>query len=206
MLRLAEHTLNTLLSRDPAAPARLGRLNGTQLLFRLKRPRLALAIDFDARGLHLRHAGHATDSEADVSVELDSESLGSLLGGESIERLMLSGRLAVRGRPQLLEDVRDLLFDLDLDWEAELAKWLGDIPAHNLAEGVRRLSRWGRRSRRELQADISEYVFEEARLLPGRSQFDVLRDHLTELEMATDRLEARVARLTRRLTDGEACR
>ncbi|MFC3284382.1 ubiquinone biosynthesis accessory factor UbiJ [Litchfieldella rifensis] len=205
MLRLAEHTLNTLLSRDPAAPARLARLNGSRLLFCLRRPRLALAIDFDDRGLHLRHASGEAESAADVSVELDSEALGSLLGGESIERLMLSGRLAVRGRPQLLEDARDLLCDLDLDWETELANWLGDTPAHHLAEGARRLSRWGQRTRRELQADISEYVFEEARLLPGRSQFDVLRDHLTELEVATDRLEARVARLTRRLADREAC-
>ncbi|BBI53139.1 hypothetical protein HORIV_55600 [Vreelandella olivaria] len=47
--------------------------------------------------------------------------------------------------------------------------------------------------------DVSEYVFEEARLLPGRQQRSLLREHLTELEVATDRLEARLNRLQRRL-------
>ncbi|MGL6253393.1 MAG: ubiquinone biosynthesis accessory factor UbiJ, partial [Billgrantia desiderata] len=35
--------------------------------------------------------------------------------------------------------------------------------------------------------------------LPGRQQLDTLRDHLTELEVAADRLEARLNRLRRRL-------
>ncbi|MFW6346818.1 MAG: hypothetical protein ACOC0M_10890, partial [Halomonas sp.] len=93
----------------------------------------------------------------------------------------------------------DLLLDLDLDWEGELARWLGDLPAHSLAEGLRRLGRFGLRTRDEFRADLAEYLFEEARLLPGRHQLRVLRDHLTELEVATDRLEARLARLHRRL-------
>ncbi len=31
---------------------------------------------------------------------------------------MFQGKLSVRGRVHLLEEVRDLLLDLDLDWEA----------------------------------------------------------------------------------------
>jgi len=65
---------------------------------------------------------------------------------------------------------------------------------------LRRAARWGLRAKDELMQDVSEYVFEEARLLPGRQQRNVLREHLTELEVATDRLEARFNRLQRRLT------
>ncbi len=100
----------------------------------------------------------------------------------------------------MLEATRELLLDLEIDWEGELAHWLGDMPAHSLAEGLRRAARWGLRAKDELLQDVSEYVFEEARLLPGRQQRDVLRDHLTELEIATDRLDARLQRLNRRLT------
>jgi ubiquinone biosynthesis protein UbiJ len=77
------------------------------------------------------------------------------------------------------------------------------MPAHSLAEGLRRMARFGLRAKDELFADVSEYVFEEARLLPGQQQRDVLRDHLTELDVATDRLEARFARLHRLLTQRE---
>ncbi|PRY70884.1 ubiquinone biosynthesis accessory factor UbiJ [Halomonas ventosae] len=198
-----ERTLNALLARDPAAPSRLARLAGHRLLLRLERPALALAIHFHPAGLDLLRHDDTAEEGFDAVVELDAETLGELLGGASVERLMFQGKLAVRGRTHLLEATRDLLLDLDLDWEAELARWLGDIPAHSLAEGLRSLSRWGLRTRQEFCADVGEYVFEEARLLPGRHQLEALRDHLTEMEIATDRLEARLARLRRRLAAPE---
>ncbi len=195
-----ERSLNALLARDPAAPGRLERLAGQRLLVRLEASPLALAMIYHAQGVDLMRPDDEPEEAFDAVVELDPETLGELLGGASVERLMLQGKLAVRGHIPLLEATRDLLLDLDLDWEGELARWLGDVPAHSLAEGMRSLGRWGLRTRQELCADVSEYVFEEARLLPGRHQFEGLRDHLTELEVATDRLEARLERLRRRLT------
>ncbi|MBA2778108.1 ubiquinone biosynthesis accessory factor UbiJ [Billgrantia kenyensis] len=194
-----ERSLNALLARDLAAPARLSRLAGSRLLLRLEHPALTVLLSFHHHGVDLMRQEEPDEGMADTVVELDCETLGELLGGESMERLMFHGKLAVRGRVHLLEEVRDLFFDLDIDWEGELARWLGDVPAHSLAEGLRRMARWGLRAQQEMRADIAEYVFEEARLLPGRQQIETLRDHLTELEVAADRLEARLARLRRRL-------
>ncbi len=199
-----ERSLNALLARDLAAPERLARLAGCRVLLRLERPSLALLLSFHSQGIDLLRQAEPDESVADTVVELDSETLGELFGGESLERLMFRGKLAVRGRVHLLEEMRELFFDLEIDWEAELARWLGDIPAHTLAEGIRRLARWGLRTQGEMRADIAEYVFEEARLLPGKSQFDVLRDHLTELGISADRLEARLHRLRRQLENEAA--
>lgn len=199
-----ERSLNALLARDLAAPERLARLAGCRVLLRLERPSLALLLSFHSQGIDLLRQNEPDESVADTVIELDSETLGELFGGESLERLMFRGKLAVRGRVHLLEEMRELFFDLEIDWEAELARWLGDIPAHTLAEGIRRLARWGLRTQGEMRADIAEYVFEEARLLPGKSQFDVLRDHLTELGISADRLEARLHRLRRQLENEAA--
>lgn len=199
LLACAEKALNALLARDPAAPKRLRRLAGKRLLLRLERPNIALLVSFHPQGLDLLGAARTEENDADAIVELDNQALGALLGGEPLERLMFSGRLAIHGQTHLLEETRALLMDLDLDWEGALAEWLGDYPAHGLAEGVRHAARFGRRSHHELRTDLKDYVFEEARLLTGHSQRDMLRDHLTELEIATDRLEARLARLRRRL-------
>ncbi|GHE22312.1 ubiquinone biosynthesis accessory factor UbiJ [Halomonas urumqiensis] len=199
LLALIERTLESLLARDPAAPARLSRLAGQRILVRLERPELCLAVHFHAQGMNLSRPHAPREEDADAVVELDAETLGELLGGASIERLLFQSKLAVRGRTHLLEEARDLLLDLDIDWEGELATWLGQAPAHSLAEGLRSLGRFGLRTRDELCADVSEYVFEEARLLPGRHQLEILRDHLTELEVSADRLEARLQRLRRQL-------
>lgn len=199
LLAGCERTLNALLARDPAAPHRLAQLAGSRLLVRLEKPHLALLLCYHSAGIDLQYGDEVEETDVDAVVELTPETLSEWLSGASIERLMFDGKLAVRGHIYLLEATRDLLFDLDTDWEGELAVWLGDLPAHSLAEGIRRAARWGLRAKDELLQDVSEYVFEEARLLPGRQQRNVLRDHLTELEVATDRLEARLNRLQRRL-------
>lgn len=199
-----EKTLNSLLARDPAAPSRLRRLAGQRILLHLESPSVALVIAYHHQGIDLMLAESLADQDYDAVVEVDAEALGALASGTDMERLMFEGRLAVRGRIQLLEATRDLLLDLDLDWEAEMAHWLGDTPAHQLAEGLRGLSRWGIRTQRELRADVSEYVFEEARWLPGRQQFESLRDLLIDLEQATDRVEARLTRLNRLLEPEES--
>tara|TARA_R110002049_G_scaffold106316_4_gene253502 strand:+ start:2378 stop:3037 length:660 start_codon:yes stop_codon:yes gene_type:complete len=200
LLAGCERTLNALLARDPAAPARLAALAGSRLLIRLEQPHLELVIHYHHAGLDLMRGEGIVETEVDAVVELTPETFSEWISGASIERLMFDGKLAVRGRIHLLEATRELLFDLDIDWESELARWLGDMPAHSLAEGLRRAARWGLRAKDELMQDVSEYVFEEARLLPGQQQRNVLRDHLTELEIATDRLEARFNRLQRKLT------
>lgn len=208
MLAGLERVINGLLARDPAAPARLEALAGRRLQVCLEQPYLSLVLHFHRAGVDLLRADDTADDaglSADAVVELTPETLSQWIGGESLERLMFSGQLSVRGHTWLLEATRELLTDLDIDWESELAAWLGDMPAHSLAEGLRRMARFGLRARDELLTDVSDYVFEEARLLPGRRQRDILRDHLTELEVATDRLEARFARLHRQLSrDGES--
>ena len=133
---------------------------------RLEQPHLALVIHYHHAGLDLMRGDDVDETDVDAVVELTPETFSEWISGASIERLMFDGKLAVRGRIHLLEATRDLLFDLDIDWESELARWL---------------------------------VLEEARLLPGRQQRSLLREHLTELEVATDRLEARLNRLQRRL-------
>jgi ubiquinone biosynthesis protein UbiJ len=160
-------------------------------------------IAFHEHGLSLVHRAWTEESDADAVVEADSETLGALLGGESMERLMFSGRLSIRGQIPLLEGARTLLMDIDLDWEGAFAEWFGAQPAHTLAEGLRRFGRFGLRSQNELRSDLREFIFEEARLLPGQAQSETLRDHLTELEIATDRLEARVQRLQHKLAPGQ---
>lgn len=200
LLAGCERTLNALLARDPAAPTRLAALAGSRLLVRLEQPNIELVIHYHHAGLDLLRGEGINEADVDAVVELTPETFSEWISGASVERLMFDGKLAVRGHIHLLEATRQLLFDLDIDWESELARWLGDVPAHSLAEGLRRMARWGLRAKDELLQDVSEYVFEEARLLPGQQQRNVLREHLTELEVATDRLEARFKRLQRQLT------
>ncbi|ANF56970.1 ubiquinone biosynthesis accessory factor UbiJ [Halotalea alkalilenta] len=198
-LACIETTLNRLLGRDPAAAPRLGALDGRRVLLRLERPSLLLLVHFQRDGLNLAQLVDAEEGDADAVVELDLDALGALAAGESVDKLMFEGRLAVRGDIQLLHQVRTLLLDLDVDWEGGLAELVGETPAQALALGIRRLAAFGVRSGRELREDLREYALEEGRLLAGRDQLAVAREQLTLLEISIDRLQARLARIERLL-------
>lgn len=194
-----EKTVNRLLARDPAAPSRLAAMAGQRLLLRLESPTFEVLVIFHIHGLTLASLHGGEDRDADTTVEVDADTLGALLGGTPVQSLMTQNRLVVRGQLGLLMQARELLMDLDINWEGAFAEWFGDVPAHSLATGLRRLGRFGVHSSKSLEQDLREYILEEGQWLAGCARFDVAREHLTELEIATDRLEARFERLNRRL-------
>src|SRR5690625_6774866 len=124
-----ERSLNALLARDLAAPERPARLAGCRVLLRLERPSLALLLSFHSQGIDLLRQAEPDESVADTVVELDSETLGELFGGESLERLMFRGKLAVRGRVHLLEEMHEMFLDLVIEWDTAIAVHMGDNPA-----------------------------------------------------------------------------
>src|SRR5699024_8224985 len=84
LLACAEKSINTLLARDPAAPARLRRLAGKRLLLRMQCPRRNLLVAFHDQGLDLLDVSLSEHRDADATVEIDAQALGRLLGGESL--------------------------------------------------------------------------------------------------------------------------
>jgi len=192
-----ERSLNTLLRRDPAAPARLAALSGKTLRLNLADARLGLRVGFHADGLTLSRAHQWQDAD-ELEITVTRHAMTRLVAGDSLERLLFSGQLPVTGQTALLPTLQALFMDLDLDWEGALSKGLGSHTAHAVASGIHHLDRQARFMASEWQQDMREYLFEEQRWLAGRDQLAVARDHLTELQQDVDRLGARVARLQRR--------
>ncbi|MGJ8525283.1 Ubiquinone biosynthesis accessory factor UbiJ [Halomonadaceae bacterium LMG 33818] len=195
-----ETTINRLLARDPAAPSRLARMANKRLLLRFENPDLLTLITIQQDGISLHQLHDAAESDADAIVELGIDTLCELAAGRSTEQLMFDGRLAVRGDIHLLEQLRTLLMDVDVDWEEALARYIGSTPSHTLANGIKRFNAFGIRTTQQLKADLQEYAFEEARFLAGRDQLALAREELTRLQISTDRAEARIERIQRQLS------
>ena len=192
-----ERSLNTLLRRDPASPARLAALAGHTLRLVFADARLGLRVAFHDDGVTLGRVHDWHDAD-DLEITVTRDVVTRLMAGDSPERLLFSGQLPVTGQTGLLTPIQTLFMDLDIDWEGALSSILGNGTAHGVASGIRHLDRQARFLANEWQQDMREYLFEERRWLAGRDQLAVARDHLTELQQAVDRLGARVARLQRR--------
>jgi ubiquinone biosynthesis protein UbiJ len=111
------------------------------------------------------------------------------------EEQLFSGEVQIEGDTHLAQAFGDLLGGLEVDWEEQLSRLVGDAAARQVGNRVRAAERWGRRAGDSLTEDVKEYLQEEARLLPGRYEIQAFLDDVDHLRDDVERLTARVERL-----------
>jgi ubiquinone biosynthesis protein UbiJ len=75
---------------------------------------------------------------------------------------------------------------------------IGDVAARQVANFARGLLDWGRRAGGSLATSVAEYLQEEGRDLPTRTETEEFLADVDRLRDDTERLEARLARLESR--------
>ena len=192
-MKLLEAELNRWVSESTAARERLAALTGTSFAVHVEG--LALIAVLHADGERLRLDRDATDATATLRASpLDLLKLVRADGVSGVKRTQasLSGDLEVAERySQLLKLARP-------DLEEEIAKWVGDIPAHALGEGVRDLRAWLKRAVGALRMNTAEYLQEESRVMPAPLEAQAFFSDVERLRDDVERAAARLNRLERR--------
>ena len=194
LLMPLEFTINKLLMLDAGSHARLARLQSRTLALHITTPDTVLYIRADSRGLHLSPV-----FEGEVSASLHgpaSAMLGLLLQSDKASNLQASN-LELRGNTAFVEGLQNLLLDLDLDWEFQLSRIIGDLPTQALGSGLRQTQELLQTTGRRLKEDATEYLFEESALLPAGPELEFFYTGIDELVLHLDRLEARFDLLSR---------
>jgi len=125
--------LNHILQQEPEAQARLARQKGRIVHVQWR----SVAITLIATPVGLLDLAPA-QAHADLNLSLTEPSALAL-----VQQLMRGDKPAVRveGDVQLAAEVNWLADHVRWDLEEDLARLLGDVPAHVLADGVRSLVR-----------------------------------------------------------------
>ncbi len=197
LLAGVERGLNRLLRLDGAALARLQRLAGRLIEIDCASPATRLFILPDGEGLRL--ALH-WEGEADVRLRAPAASLARLALARDKSAVLHGPEVSIDGDTQLLLDFTAILQDLDLDWEHELAGWLGPLGSGLLGPLLRAPARWARHSAGSLEQTVAEYLREETHALVGQAEADARFSELDQLKLSLSRLEARIERLAQHLT------
>ncbi len=187
-----ERTLNAVLRMDPDYRRRLAPLAGKLIELHIRGPELRLFLAPEPDALRLL---------AEVARTPDTTIAGSPLGllrnaiSRDPRREMFAGDAEISGDAETGSRVKQLLDDLDIDWEEQLSRLVGDVAAHQAGNLARDLRRWSGEGRDSLERNVEEWLHEESRLLPARAEVERF---LTEVDVARadgDRLEQRVRRL-----------
>lgn len=141
----------------------------------------------------------ATRHEGEVDARLDGRPLGLLAAARSgaAERVRSTG-VRISGDAEVAQRFQGLLQQAKPDFEEELARLVGDVAAHQLANAARGFLGWGRKAAGAFSMNVAEYLQEEGRDVPTRVELEEYLEAVDHLREATDRLEARLGRLESR--------
>jgi ubiquinone biosynthesis protein UbiJ len=117
------------------------------------------------------------------------------LAGPRAEGSLRGGNVRIEGDAEVAEKFRDLLAESQPDFEEELSRVIGDVAARNIANLARGFLDFGRKAGRSLAGNVSEYLQEEGRDLPTRTEMEEFLADVDRLRDDTERLEARVSRV-----------
>jgi ubiquinone biosynthesis protein UbiJ len=108
-------------------------------------------------------------------------------------------RLHITGDAEIAARYRELLELARPDWEEELSRLVGDLPARRVSVATQAALSWARGFARTARENVAEYLQEESRDLVSRPEVEEFLSQVDVLRETADRVEARIAHLEGRL-------
>jgi ubiquinone biosynthesis protein UbiJ len=191
-LSFIESELNRCIGESTAARELLARLDGTSFAVHVEG--LGVTGVLHADGERLRLDSDATAATATLSAT--PFDLLRLLRADGVSGVKRT-RAALSGDLDVAERYARMLKLARPDLEEEVAKWLGDVPAHALGEIARGIGGWLERTGTALRMNTAEYLQEESRAVPAPPEAQAFYSDVERLRDDVERLAARLARLER---------
>jgi len=185
-----ESTLNKLIDLDGHAAPRLARFHGQVIGIALRGTGLTFYFIPDEQGRLQVFGSH--EGEPDALIEGSPIDLMRASDEQQGAAQLFAGHVSMSGDTELAHRFSEILGGLDIDWEEQLSKLVGDVAAHEIGRAAREMKHEGERIGGIWQQNLSEYLTEEARLLPH--PFEV-EDWLGEVEKTRDDVERLIARV-----------
>jgi ubiquinone biosynthesis protein UbiJ len=188
-----ESMLNRQVGASSRARGILAGLAGRSMELWFSPTPLRIRVTAAAESLSLRPAA---DEPADAVIE--GTPLAFLrLATNAATTSIRAGGMDVRGDAEVAEGFRRLFEAARPDLEEELSRFTGDAAAHYAARFAREAADFGRRAGDAFARNVSEYLSEESRDVPARIEVEEFLEDVDRFREAVDRLEARVAALSR---------
>jgi ubiquinone biosynthesis protein UbiJ len=105
----------------------------------------------------------------------------------------------ISGDADVAARYRELLALARPDWEEELARLIGDLPARRLSMAAQATLGWLRSVGRTAGQNLAEYLQEESRDVVSKPELEEFLAGVDRVRETADRVQARLARLEQRL-------
>ncbi len=192
ILSSMETCLNQVLSMDTLARKKLEALSGKILRVHCDLPNLVINIMVCDDRLVL---SSSEEFKADTIIHGTATALAKLLVKKKSADLRKDG-IVITGNVGLLTSLQEILQNIDLDWEYQISKLIGDLPTQALSDSFSAAGKFTRQSRDNLKKDIDDYLHEEKKIFPSAVELKSFYQSVDKLRLRVDRLEARTTRIS----------
>lgn len=187
-----EIALNKYIGSDAQALQRCAALAGKSLLIELTDLGVTLVFFATDHGMQVMAA---PETEPDVRLQGKSQAFARVFFAGAEEGLT-GGAFRIEGDVGVAHQFARLFTLVDFDIGDWLDERVGPVPAYFLTRGLRGAKAFASRAADTLTLNTAEYFREETRDVVGTREHASFADAVTELHADTDRLAARIKRLT----------
>ncbi|MES2218755.1 MAG: SCP2 sterol-binding domain-containing protein [Pseudomonadota bacterium] len=199
LIETLQKALNQYLALDPESHLRLQELQGKQVALELLPFKISFYLRFSAGQAQLSLATLDAPETTIKGTPLRLLMLG--LAPRVDRKKFFADDVIMQGNPVLGQQVIDLFDQLHIDWEEFTAKVFGDVTAHHAGNVVRNAREWVNKTQMILTQNLNEYLHEEINVFPPSEALQDFFKEVDALRMDTDRLDARVQVLQKKITD-----
>lgn len=133
--------------------------------------------------------------EADARLSGSMSAIGLMGLSATPMHALFKGQVTLEGDTLLAHKFQSLFNKLDLNLESRLALLTGNDIASRLTDFFRSSKLWSAETLHNFRLNLEEFLQEETRDLPAKSEAEMQFQLIDQLRSAADRLEARLDRL-----------
>jgi len=137
---------------------------------------------------------------SDCTISTSVNTLKKLKAEQQITQLIKQGELDVNGDVKIAQQFAAIAQSLEIDWQSELAKHIGDVPTHKILQFGNKITKSIGKHSTQLQADVSEYIVHEKRLVVTNGQIKHFNQQVTDVSNNVDKISSRINKLFSQLS------
>ncbi len=131
--------------------------------------------------------------QPDLVLEVDANSFSALSAPEGTIKDRAMRAVRITGDAQLAQLIAKLSNQLRWEYEEDLARIIGDAPAHYISAQAKRFAKATEKAILDLQGNMVEYLTEEKKVLLHQRDFVSHKMEIQAVRDAVERLEKRIS-------------
>jgi ubiquinone biosynthesis accessory factor UbiJ len=191
-----EKIINKALSLNTRDNSVLSALENKQLTLLLTE--LNFALSFSVYQQKILVTSLSENSNCTITTSL--RTLKELQKNHQLTELIKQDQLDISGDLKVAQQFANFAENLTIDWQSELAKYIGSFATYKLGRVAKAISSKFTFFVEQVQADSSEYLVHEKKLVVTKNQLDEFNYQVKNVDQQADNLLIRLADLDKQLT------